>query len=111
VWALDQCITDIPRVRRGDVPLPQEEAIQRIASVTKAFSDPIRLKMVYLLSKQSDLSTCEFEELLDLSQSKVSYHLKILLDAGVIDREIHGSWSHYSLRNPKILEQVHALSQ
>ena len=43
---MDQCITDIPRVRRGDVPLPQEEAIQRIAYVTKAFSDPIRLKMV-----------------------------------------------------------------
>jgi ArsR family transcriptional regulator len=45
----------------------------------KALSDPARLQLIHLLEQQPDLCTYEFEKLLGLSQSKVSYHLEIFL--------------------------------
>lgn len=102
--------TDIPRVRRGELELLPGAEVGAMVNVTKALSDPIRLQMLYLLGQRKepltyggDLCTCEFEELLGLSQSKVSYHLNLLLQAGLITRETHGTWSHYRLTNPNVL--------
>jgi ArsR family transcriptional regulator, arsenate/arsenite/antimonite-responsive transcriptional repressor len=106
---MDPCYSNIPRVRRGDLAvLPASEA-WALASVAKALSDPIRVQIVHLLDQRPDLCTCEFEELLGLGQSRVSYHLKLLLDAGIITRETYGTWSHYRLRTPHLLDQLMAL--
>ena len=94
-----------PRIDRNDVHLLSGSETGNLARVAKALSDPIRLQMVHLLSQRDDLCTCEFEEALGLGQSKVSYHLKMLLDAGIVEREIHGTWSHYRLRASSILSQ------
>lgn len=103
---MERCDSEIPRVRRGDLhALPEAEAT-RWAAVSKALSDPIRLRMIHLLGQRPDLCTCEFEELLGLGQSKVSYHLKVLLEAGIVARETHGTWSHYSLRTPGVLDRL-----
>ncbi len=107
----DQCYTEIPRVRRGDLQLLPESDIAHLATVAKALSDPIRVQTIRLLQQYPDLCTCEFEELLGLAQSKVSYHLKVLLKAGLVNRETYGTWSHYSLRNPAVLEQLKALAE
>lgn len=108
--AIDRCYTNIPRVRRGDLQLLPDPETVKLAAVAKALSDPIRLQMIYLLEQRPDLCTCEFEELLGLSQSKVSYHLKVLLEAGIVTRETHGTWSHYSLRNPGVLDHCKTLT-
>lgn len=100
----------MPRVRHGDLDLLSDAEVNTLAVVTKALSDPIRLQMLYLLRQRPDLCTCEFEVLLDLGQSKVSYHLKILLDAGLATRESVGTWSHYRLRDSQILAQVQGLA-
>lgn len=105
-FGLDECYSEIPRVRRGDLQLLPEGEASALAAYGKALGDPIRLQMVRLLEQREDLCTCEFEELLGLGQSKVSYHLKVLLKAGVVERELHGTWSHYSLRDPRLLERL-----
>lgn len=80
-----------------------------MASVANALSDPIRLQIIYLLKQHEDICTCEFQELLDLSQSKVSYHLRILLDAGLVKREVIANWRHYRLIEKDILEKLEHL--
>ncbi len=108
--ALDNsCDTAMPRVCRGDLDLLPDSAVERLTKAANALADPIRVQMVQLLGQQPDLCTCEFEELLGLGQSKVSYHLRILLEAGIVTRETHGTWSHYSLRNSGILDRLRAL--
>jgi ArsR family transcriptional regulator len=107
---LDGCYSEIPRVSRGDLELLPEGEAEALAAFGKALSDPIRLQMIRLLEQRPDLCTCEFEEVLGLAQSRVSYHLKVLLRAGVVDRELHGTWSHYSLRDPELLGRLRALS-
>lgn len=109
--SLEKCYSEIPRVRRGDLQLLPDSESTKLAAVAKALSDPIRLQMIRLLGQRPDLCTCEFEELLGLGQSKVSYHLKVLLEAGIVTRETYGTWSHYSLRNERFLDQVKALSK
>jgi len=106
---MEPCYSNIPRVHRGDLAVLSESETRALASMARAVSDPIRVQIVHLLCQRPDLCTCEFEELLGLSQSRVSYHLKVLLDAGVITRETYGTWSHYRLRTPHLLDQLMAL--
>lgn len=103
-------MTEIPRVCCEDIPLLESTETESLAMTAKALSDPIRIQMVHFLQSRPDLCTCEFEELLGLAQSKVSYHLKILLQAGLIEREIHGSWSHYELRDQDLLNKLRTLN-
>jgi ArsR family transcriptional regulator len=51
---------------------------------------------------------CDFEELLGLKQSTVSYHLKQLLDAGIVEREKRGSYAYFTLADGA-LERVRGL--
>lgn len=86
--------------------LPDPEAL-RLAELAKAVSDPIRVQILYLLEQHADLCTCDFEDLLGLTQSKVSYHLKVLLAANLITRRVgEGTWSHYNLVRADTLAQL-----
>jgi ArsR family transcriptional regulator len=70
------------------------------AMLFKALADPARVRIVNRLATQSEPAcVCDFTELLGLSQSTVSFHLKKLLTAGLLDREQRGAWAFYSL-NP-----------
>lgn len=105
------CDPQMPRAQPGRLPmLPASEA-DRLALFAKALSDPIRITMLHLLEQTEDLCTCEFEGLLDLPQSKVSYHLKVLLDSGLVTRQTYGTWRHYSLARKGILEQVDRMTR
>jgi ArsR family transcriptional regulator, arsenate/arsenite/antimonite-responsive transcriptional repressor len=64
--------------------------------VTKALSDPGRVKIVKLL-EQRELCVCELQAALGLAQPTVSKHLGILEDAGLIRRRKEGLWVNYSL--------------
>ncbi len=64
--------------------------------VMKALSDGSRLKILKMLEDR-ELCVCEIQALLALSQSTVSKHLKILEDAGLVDRRRDGQWVLYSL--------------
>lgn len=71
-------------------------AYQDEARVFKAFCDPRRLQVLALL-QQGEQCVCVLLQRLDMPQSTLSYHLKVLCDAGVVDRREDGKWSHYRI--------------
>jgi len=62
--------------------------------VMKALSDPARVKIIKMLQRNM-MCVCELKEALQISQSSVSKHLKILEDAGLADHEKDGLWVNY----------------
>lgn len=68
-------------------------------TIFKAVSDNNRLRILNMLNIKS-LCVCEIREVLQLANSTVSQHLKILKDAGLIIERKEGKWVNYSL-NPR----------
>lgn len=66
-------------------------------SVFKALSDGIRLNILKELSKEDSICVCDLVEHFDIQQSKLSYHLKMLLDERLINMERRGKWNYYSI--------------
>ncbi|MEN9204026.1 MAG: metalloregulator ArsR/SmtB family transcription factor [Thermostichus sp. DG_1_6_bins_120] len=65
-----------------------------------ALSDPIRLQVLQLLQDQ-ELCVCDLCEILQISQSKLSFHLKTLRDAQLVNARQQGRWIYYSLNSPR----------
>ncbi|MGJ9403859.1 ArsR/SmtB family transcription factor [Arthrobacter sp. KK5.5] len=82
----------------GQPPLGSLEA-DSLAARFKALADPNRLRILSIVSSSAGAESCvcDISEPLDLGQSTVSHHLKILVDAGILTREKRGVWSYYSL--------------
>jgi ArsR family transcriptional regulator len=68
----------------------------------KALADQKRLQIMYELTQRGNTCVCDLVEILGMPQSKLSYHLKILLDAGLILRETRGTWSYYELNHIEV---------
>lgn len=68
----------------------------------KALADQQRLRIMYELTNQGSVCVCDLTEIVDMNQSKLSYHLKILLDAGLILKETRGTWSYYQLNHEEV---------
>lgn len=62
----------------------------------RALSDPLRLQIIELLRSQ-ELCVCQLCEQLDVSQSKLSFHLKNLKEANLVNARQQGRWMYYSL--------------
>jgi ArsR family transcriptional regulator, arsenate/arsenite/antimonite-responsive transcriptional repressor len=77
-------------------PLDQREATQ-LARALKTIADPARLRLLSLIQAQpgGETCVCHLTEPLGLSQPTVSHHLKVLHDAGLVERERRGSWVYY----------------
>jgi ArsR family transcriptional regulator len=74
------------------------EQASALATVFKALADPHRVRIVNLLSNSCDpVCVCDFMPQLGLSQATVSFHLKKLLDVGLVERDQRGTWAFYSL--------------
>ena len=73
-----------------------EEAYQREAKVFKAFCDPKRLAIFEQL-RSGEKCACKLLESMDLTQSGLSYHMKILCDSGIVISRQEGKWTHYRL--------------
>lgn len=78
--------------------LSDERAVV-LERVLKALADRHRLRIVNLLLRAGGepVCVCEVQPLLGLSQGTVSYHLKQLVEAGVVEREGRGTYSYFSL--------------
>lgn len=72
----------------------------------QALSDPIRIKVIELL-RQRELCVCDLCDALEISQSKLSFHLKNLKEANLVNSRQEGRWIYYSLNLPQfqLLEQ------
>lgn len=74
--------------------LPEENKINSQSKIFRALSDPLRLKILTLLSIQP-LCVCLIKEVVNISDSKLSYHLSILKDSGLIEGKQKGNWIIY----------------
>ena len=66
------------------------------ASVFKAFCDENRLQILEML-KEGEICACKILEKLNIVQSTLSHHMKILLDAKIVNGRKEGKWMHYSI--------------
>lgn len=73
----------------------------------KALADQKRLHILNLLCQQESICVCDLCDMIGMPQSKLSYHLKILLDANLLSKETKGTWSYYKINQP---EMNHLLS-
>ncbi len=71
-----------------------------------ALSDETRLRVVALLAG-GERCVCELQAAIGATQSRLSFHLKVLRDAGLVHDRRAGRWVHYSLR-PDVLEEIAA---
>lgn len=91
-------------------PIPfDEEHIERMSDKFSGISNTTRLKIILLAMKYGEIATCEVEKALNLSQSKVSYHLLNLLHAGILQRRTYGPWSFYSLKDKAEISEMFKL--
>ena len=79
-----------------------------LADRFQALADPTRLRIIALL-RLMELSVGELAQVLGQSQPRVSRHLKILADAGVLERRKEGSWVFLTLSDPERVEPLFAL--
>lgn len=91
----------------GKVKTVMNEDVSNTITLLKALSDPIRVRILKALHI-ADLCVCVLVELLDCEYSKLSYHLKLLKEAGLIDCKKDGNFLIYHLTafGRQILERV-----
>jgi ArsR family transcriptional regulator len=84
-------------------PLAEGEAAG-LAGALRVVADPARLRLLSLIASRpgAEACVCELTEPLGLSQPTVSHHLRVLHEAGVLNREKRGRWVFYRL-NPEPL--------
>jgi ArsR family transcriptional regulator, arsenate/arsenite/antimonite-responsive transcriptional repressor len=79
-------------------PLDADEA-SALAEALRVVADPARLRLLSLLGAApgGEGCVCNLTEPLGLSQPTVSHHLKVLADAGLVEREQRGKWAYFRL--------------
>jgi ArsR family transcriptional regulator, arsenate/arsenite/antimonite-responsive transcriptional repressor len=90
-------------------PLTMEQA-ERVAPLLKALADPVRLRLLSLVASRAggEACVCHLNEAFDLTQPTISHHMKVLYDAGLVDRDKRGVWVYYRIR-PQALASLGAL--
>lgn len=85
-------------------PLAKEpidaDSAARIAPLLKALADPVRLRLLSLVAShaEGEACVCDLQGAFDLSQPTISHHLKVLHEAGLLDRSKRGVWVYYRAR-------------
>jgi ArsR family transcriptional regulator len=99
--------------RRGASEI-SDERVDGLVALGRALSDPIRVRMLAMMAEgrgccdlpdlgvpvagpDEGICVCEFEDVFGMGQSKVSYHVRKLKEAGLVREEKRGKWSFYSL--------------
>ena len=80
---------------------------ERAIELFHALSDETRLEVIELLRK-GERCVCELTDTLDAAQSRLSFHLRVLKDAGIVRDRKEGRWVYYEL-DPEIFEEMETL--
>jgi ArsR family transcriptional regulator, arsenate/arsenite/antimonite-responsive transcriptional repressor len=84
---------------------------ERLATVAKALSEPLRVRIVDLLRRSDEpVCQCELIALYDIKQSLLSHHMRKLVDAGLVDVERRHKWAYYSVSTDALKELTSWLS-
>ena len=101
-----ETISSCPPLLAG--PLDESDA-ENLAAALRVLADPARLRLLSLIQAQptGEACVCHLTEPLGLTQPTVSHHLKVLRDAGLVEREQRGSWAFFTV----VPEQLSALRE
>jgi len=80
-------------------PLTAGQA-EQVAPLLKALAEPVRLRLMSLIASHpgGEACVCDLNGAFDLSQPTISHHLKVLHEAGLLDRDKRGVWVYYRAR-------------
>ncbi len=86
------------------------DAAERIAPLLKVLGDPARLRLLSLVASHEagEACVCDLGDAFDLSQPTISHHLKVLHEAGLLDRSKRGVWVYYAV-NARALKDLGVL--
>ena len=80
---------------------------ERSIELFHALSDETRLEIIELL-RRGERCVCDLTDALDAAQSRLSFHLRVLKDAGIVRDRKDGRWVHYQL-DGEVFEEIGAL--
>ena len=124
---------EVVKIKSTGVGMKKEAAddahVERLGRFAKALSDPIRLRMLGMLAEgreccalpddclrkvpgpgvPSGICVCEFQERFGLGQSRTSYHLRVLKEAGLVTEDTRGKWTFYALDREAFADAMRAL--
>ncbi len=83
--------------------------MQELLKIFKALSDETRLRILKLL-EHGELCVCDIVAALDIIQPKVSFHLSVLKEAGLIKDRKQGKWIHYRIDDSGMFKRFLVLS-
>jgi len=86
------------------------EQADQIAPLLKALADPVRLRLLSLVASrdEGEACICDLNAAFDLTQPTISHHMRVLHEAGLVDRDKRGVWVYYRVR-PQALASLAAL--
>ena len=78
---------------------------EQVAPLMKALADPVRLRLMSLVATHQggEACVCDLTGAFDLSQPTISHHLKVLHEAGLLDRDKRGVWVYYRARTDALV--------
>ena len=84
-------------------PMSRQQA-EQIAPLLKALADPVRLRLMSLVASHpgGEACVCDLTGAFELSQPTISHHLKVLHEAGLLEREKRGVWVNYRARTSSL---------
>lgn len=82
--------------------------LEKQAKIYKALSEPNRLKILDILQSEKKCA-CEILDYLDINQSTLSHHMKILCKVGLVECEKREKWSYYNIAKDKSDEIIESL--
>src|SRR3954464_10840559 len=83
--------------------------LTRPAQLFHALSDEARLEIISILL-DGEHCVCDLMTHIDAAQSRLSYHLKVLKDAGLVTDRREGRWSYYTLQREAFVDREHLLA-
>jgi len=90
-------------------PLSAEQAAQ-VAPLLKALAEPVRLRLMSLIASHpgGEACVCDLNDAFDLTQPTISHHLKVLHEAGLLNRDKRGVWVYYAVV-PSVMDSLAAV--
>mgnify|MGYP001157885808 CR=1 FL=1 len=100
-------LTDVSAATCGTVgAVMDRSAAEAGAALLKAVADPARLQLLSLIrsSEGGEACVCDLTAPIGLSQPTVSHHLKVLTDAGILERDKRGTWAWFRIVPERLAE-------
>lgn len=91
-----------------EAPLSEDEAAE-LSKILAALADPVRLRLLSLVSSQQQMCSCDLERPLGKSQPTISHHTKVLSDAGLLSGEKRGRWTWWRVEADRLAAVRRAL--